>query len=176
MLIIHHTQSLTPHETNEIKEHLSRVSRAGLCDITVVHGVAATVASWIKLASKTERLAFYTKVFCGVKRPNSYQTCGIAARTVAAVRTVGKGALLAAFLIALLKTNSREAPSIWTNTQRQTRFSAKNNSPFSLHSHTPLPPLQSRYHILLARTAARRSQQSVRSRAVPRVTHDCCGT
>lgn len=112
MLIIHHMQSLVPHKTNEIKEHLSRVSRAGLCDITVVHGIAATVASWIKLASKTERLAFYTNVFCGVKRPNSYQTCGIAAWTVAAVRAVGKGALLAAFLIALLKTNSREAPSI----------------------------------------------------------------
>lgn len=112
MLIIHHMQSLMPHKTNEIQEHLSRVSRAGLCDITVVHSVAATIASRIKLANKTERLAFYTNVFCGVKRPNSYQTCGIAARTVTAVCAVGKGALLAAFLIALLKTNSREPPSI----------------------------------------------------------------
>lgn len=103
----------SPHaKSDEMQEHLSRVSGAGLCDITVVHSVAAAVTSWIKLASKTERLAFYTDVSCGVKRPNSYQTCGIAARTVAAVRAVGEGALLAAFLIALLKTNSREALSI----------------------------------------------------------------
>lgn len=39
-------------QTNVAQEHLSRVPRAGLCDITVVHGVAATVTSWIKLAKK----------------------------------------------------------------------------------------------------------------------------
>lgn len=55
-------QSPMPRKTNEIQEHLSRVSGAGLRDVTVVHSVAATVTSWIKLASKTERSAFYTNV------------------------------------------------------------------------------------------------------------------
>lgn len=43
------------------QEHLSRVSGAGLCDITVVHSVAATVTSGIKLARKAEKTQVYIK-------------------------------------------------------------------------------------------------------------------
>lgn len=37
-------------ESRVTREHLSRVAGAGLCDITVVHSVAAAVATWKKLA------------------------------------------------------------------------------------------------------------------------------
>ena len=38
-----------PENPNFPCKHLSRVSRAGLCDIAVVHSIAATVTSWKKL-------------------------------------------------------------------------------------------------------------------------------
>lgn len=43
--------------------------------------------------------------------PNSYQTRVIAAWAVAAVRPIGEGTLLAAFLVALLQTNREGASS-----------------------------------------------------------------
>lgn len=47
----------TKNKSNSARqEHLSRISRAGLRDITVVDSIAATVTSWKKLARKAEKL------------------------------------------------------------------------------------------------------------------------
>lgn len=58
-----------------------------------------------------------------------------------------------------VKQTAKEShPSEQTDLNKQTSWSQR-HSLLSLRSHTPLPPLQIRYHILSARTAARRRRE-----------------
>lgn len=107
-------------------------------------------------------------------RPNSYQTCVIATGAITAVCPIGKGALLATFLVALLKINLSFTHLNKHDDNKQTWLTEpKSNSLLGVRSHTPLPPLHIHSHIRSSQTAVKRSQESVKDYEVCVMCNSC---
>lgn len=158
-----HTSSLTHAHlktslfVGKYVRHLSRVTRARLWDIAVIHGIAATVTPWVELTRREERVSDLSPTCC-----ISVFMDGTGRNPTRHV-LLQQGPPLQCAPLAREHFLQHSVSHSWKQKRNVKRLSKQTRhgesdrvSPLCRRSRTPLPLLQTRSRTRLARTAAKR--------------------